>query len=63
MSTLEEDNREFINLKNKLTVLLAFEGEFAFSTEDKQEVIDNILDKMILILKRIRNHDQHKKDA
>jgi hypothetical protein len=56
MRTLEEDKRELINLKNQLTVLLAFQGEFAFSSEDKQEVIDNILDKMIPILKRIRKN-------
>jgi hypothetical protein len=56
MRTLEEDKRELINLKNQLTVLLAFQGEFAFSSEEKQEVIDNILDKMIPILKRIRKN-------
>jgi hypothetical protein len=56
MQTLEEDKRELINLKNQLTVLLAFQGDFAFSSIEKQEVIDNILDKMIPILKRIRKN-------
>ena len=62
MPTFEEDNREFINLQNRLTVLLAFEGDFAFSSDEKQEIIDNILDKMIVLLKRIRSYDQYKKD-
>jgi hypothetical protein len=62
MSTFEEDNRKYIILKNRLTVLLAFEGELAFSTAEKQEIIDNILDNMIVLLKRIRSYDEYKKD-
>ena len=62
MPTSENDKRDFLDLKNYLTVLLAFEGDFAFSNAEKQEIIDNILDKMIVILKRIRKNDDNKKD-
>ena len=62
MPTFEKDKRDFLDLKNYLTVLLVFEGDFAFSNGEKQEIIDNILDKMIVILKRIRKNDDNKKD-
>ncbi len=56
MTTLEEDKRKLLALKNQLTVFSLFGDEFHFSKKEKEIATDAILDEMIIILERIRKY-------
>jgi hypothetical protein len=62
MSKLEEYKRQLTVLKNHLTVMLLFENDFALSKKEQELATDAILDKMIVILKYIRNHAEDNKE-
>ncbi len=62
MPTLEEDNRRIITLKNQLRVIVLFEDDLGLSKKEKEMATDAILDEMIEIFKRLRNHSQSNED-
>ena len=62
MPTLEEDNRRIITLKNQLRVIVLFENDLGLSKKEKEMATDAILDEMIGIFKRLRNHSQSNED-
>jgi hypothetical protein len=61
MPTIEEDKRELIMLQNQLTVFNLFEKDLSLQSKEREIATDAILDKMIVLLKRIRKHEESKK--
>ncbi len=58
MSTIDEDKRNLLALKNKLVVFSIFDDDLSLPIKEKEIAIDAILDDMIILLKRIRNYEQ-----
>ena len=62
LPTIEEDKREFLRLNNQLTVINLFEKDLLLEKKEKEIATDAILDRMIVLLKRIRNYEESKKN-
>lgn len=62
LPTIEEDKREFLRLNNQLTVINLFEKDLLLEKKEKEVATDAILDRMIVLLKRIRNYEESKKN-